>query len=162
MYIKEKYEMILSNCFYNGKYDQDSFIIKRSNIKDIIYDWEESFPEMLNELKCWELSDEGSKFTHKYLLRPLHRGKLVKFVFLKIYDEGEDTVRYTSISGETSIKLKNSSLRDKIFGLVGWTSKINKEYIKIIKSHTINIVALILSKDSSIDHDLISDYIYRD
>jgi hypothetical protein len=45
---------------------------------------------------------------------------------------------------------------------VGWTSKINKEYIKIIKSHTINIVALILSKDSSIDHDLISDYIYRD
>ncbi|PKK77742.1 hypothetical protein RhiirC2_731369 [Rhizophagus irregularis] len=153
---KEMCEKALENISYNGEFRQNSFFIRRSKLEDTINCWQNSFPELREQLKGWRKSDVGSKFTSKEILSPLRRGKKIKFVFLKIYDRGEgedtedteDTLRCVSISGEVSIKVK---VMDRMFGLKRWIGENIKEHTRLIKSHPEIMAALIMSRGKNLN-----------
>ncbi|CAB4423975.1 unnamed protein product [Rhizophagus irregularis] len=138
-------EQALDNISYNGDFSKNSFSIKKSKLEDIINRWKENFSELSEELECWKNSDVGDKFAKKEILRPLHRGKEIKCVFLKIYDKGEDTdtLRCVSMYGDISIKVK---VIDKLFRMMRWTNEDEKKHIKMMKSHPEIMAALVMSR----------------
>ncbi|GBC17009.2 hypothetical protein GLOIN_2v1548496 [Rhizophagus irregularis DAOM 181602=DAOM 197198] len=118
--------------------------IYKDKLNDIINMWKEKFQELSDELELWKFS-EGDKYTKKEILRPLHGGKELKCVFLKVFDKGEEEntlLRCVSISGDISIKVKVN----RFFKLMRWVSEDEKKYIKLIKSYPEVIAALIMSR----------------
>lgn len=141
---KEICEQALNNISYNGEFSQNLFSIKKSNLDNTINMWKEKFHELSDELELWKHS-EGNRYTKKEILRPIHRGKEIKCVFLKVFDKGEEEntlLRCVSISGDISIKVKVN----RFFKLMRWASEDEKKYIKIIKSHPEVMAALIMSR----------------
>ncbi|PKC07688.1 hypothetical protein RhiirA5_479252 [Rhizophagus irregularis] len=138
-------EQALDNITCNGDFSKNSFSIKKNKLEDIINRWQANFEELSDELECWKNSEVGDKSAKKEILRPLHRGKQIKCVFLKVYDKGEDTdtLRCVSMYGDISIKVK---VIDRLFRMMRWTTEDEKKNIKIIKSHPEIIVALIMSR----------------
>ncbi|CAB4401707.1 hypothetical protein RhiirA5_415563 [Rhizophagus irregularis] len=137
-------EQALNNISYNGEFNQNLFSIKKDKLNDIINMWKEKFQELSDELELWKFS-EGDKYTKKEILRPLHGGKELKCVFLKVFDKGEEEntlLRCVSISGDISIKVKVN----RFFKLMRWVSEDEKKYIKLIKSYPEVIAALIMSR----------------
>ncbi|GES85910.1 hypothetical protein GLOIN_2v1548439 [Rhizophagus clarus] len=139
---KEICDRTLDNISYNGKFSENSFFIKRNKLENIINNWQDNFPELREILKGWRKCDVGNKSAKREILLPLHRGKKIKCIFLKIHDrDEEDTLKCVSIFGEISIKVK---VMDRMFGLI---SKNDKEHIRMIKSHPEIMAALIMSRE---------------
>ncbi|CAB4401705.1 unnamed protein product [Rhizophagus irregularis] len=54
-------EKALENISYNGEFRQNSFFIRRSKLEDTINCWQNSFPELREQLKGWRKSDVGKE-----------------------------------------------------------------------------------------------------
>ncbi|GBB84214.1 hypothetical protein RclHR1_10830005 [Rhizophagus clarus] len=134
---KEICETALNGVLISGKTSHNSFNTKRSELKDVINNWQNRFPELRGELEGWKRDELATKFMRKEILIPLYRGKRIKCIFLKVYNKGEEEgkLRFVSISGDIQIKAK-----DRLFGKLP----------EIVKSHPEIIAALIISRSTGL------------
>ena len=91
---REECEATLRRVSYNGEYIYNFFPTRRADLVKVITNWQNDYPELKRELENWKVCDEGTRFADRDTVYPLHRGKKIACVFLKIYDSGESNILY--------------------------------------------------------------------
>src|SRR5206468_121099 len=110
--LKKRCEKALSVVSDYGNFTQNIFPIKKEKLNEVITKWQNSYPELREELEDWK---QETRFAHETVAL-LHgsESKKIECVFLKVYcnSEESDILNCVNISLKPS---KNSKVRNKIF-----------------------------------------------
>ncbi|GBC01647.1 hypothetical protein RclHR1_04280004 [Rhizophagus clarus] len=143
--LKKKCEMALKVISKCDDVTSNNFSIKKEKLCDIIELWQNSYPELHNELERWK---SGFEFPHETVaLICNNKRKKIMCVFLKIYElEGTDFLNCVNVYRNYPKPSKISKVRNIIF-----KHKSEKFFNQLIKSHSETMAALILSENDGND-----------